>query len=286
MALGAHDFHSAYQRFPPLWGTFPQPPTPASQQRVPDCANPPDGGTSATSGPPWGNVHFYILPFIEQDGLWNSTYDPNPDCNHSSQGYRPWLNRWKPVKTYICPSDGSIPTNGLGSGNVVGGWGDNPSLTSYASNGQVFATCDPTTGVARAWDGGARMPATFPDGTNNTIMFAERLGTCGYFNGNTGYGAGSGCTVWNWWGIDTSWATFAYFDGGGFGKVGPASIFQVQPLPFTTKCDVYRASTMHTGGIQVAMCDGSVRGVSPDVSGNTWWAACTPAGGETLGADW
>ena len=38
--------------------------------------------------------------------------------------------------------------------------------------------------------------------------------------------------------------------------------------------------------MQVGLADGSVRGVSPGVSGTTWWAAMTPNGGETLGPDW
>ena len=38
--------------------------------------------------------------------------------------------------------------------------------------------------------------------------------------------------------------------------------------------------------MMVGMCDGSVRGVSGAISWQTWTAACTPAGGETLGSDW
>jgi hypothetical protein len=38
--------------------------------------------------------------------------------------------------------------------------------------------------------------------------------------------------------------------------------------------------------MNVALGDGSVRGVSAAVSATTWAAALTPAGGETLPADW
>jgi len=43
-----------------------------------------------------------------------------------------------------------------------------------------------------------------------------------------------------------------------------------------------------TDGRQLALglADGSVRGVSPGLSGATWWAAVTPADGEVLGSDW
>jgi hypothetical protein len=36
----------------------------------------------------------------------------------------------------------------------------------------------------------------------------------------------------------------------------------------------------------VCMGDASVRLVSGSVNTTTWWAACTPGGGETLGSDW
>jgi hypothetical protein len=46
------------------------------------------------------------------------------------------------------------------------------------------------------------------------------------------------------------------------------------------------AQTPHPGGMLVALADGSVRSLAPHLSGATWWAACTPNGGETLGQDW
>jgi hypothetical protein len=50
-------------------------------------------------------------------------------------------------------------------------------------------------------------------------------------------------------------------------------------------CDVGLASSAH-GQIQMVMCDGSVRSVSPGISAQTWWSACTRSGGEVLGSDW
>jgi hypothetical protein len=62
--------------------------------------------------------------------------------------------------------------------------------------------------------------------------------------------------------------------------------FQLKPSPFNTACEYRLPSTPHTGGILVSMGDGSSRSVSQGVSGTTWYAACTPAGGEVLGSDW
>jgi hypothetical protein len=36
----------------------------------------------------------------------------------------------------------------------------------------------------------------------------------------------------------------------------------------------------------ITLADASVRTLAAGMSGQTWWAACTPAGGESLGADW
>src|SRR5262245_26326592 len=112
MSLALHNFHDTNKRLPPLLGRG-QP----SLQPAPAAGQP--------NNPPWGNVHFYILPFIEQDNFYKSTYDPNVDGNNSSNGYRPWINRWTPMKIYICPSDPSIPNDGIGR-NVYVVWADNP----------------------------------------------------------------------------------------------------------------------------------------------------------------
>jgi hypothetical protein len=81
--------------------------------------------------------------------------------------------------------------------------------------------------------------------------------------------------------------------GNVYGKVGldsdgPGTVtvpvpFQQQPGP--TNCDSRLAQTAHTV-MQVAMADGSVRGINPEISQQTFWSACTPKGGEVLGSDW
>jgi hypothetical protein len=51
-------------------------------------------------------------------------------------------------------------------------------------------------------------------------------------------------------------------------------------------CNEALASSFHDAGIYVGLGDGSVRLCSVAMSGNTWWAACTPNGGEVQGTDW
>jgi prepilin-type processing-associated H-X9-DG protein len=146
-------------------------------------------------------------------------------------------------------------------------------------------------------NGASRLPASFLDGTSNTILHAEKYARC---TSNTlPARAGDGGSVWGY-SIDVftpapmpplrpiapgfvipAWATRGAPD-----CIGPRSKFQLQPSPHQGNCDPTRAATAHPGGMPVCLADGSVRTLSPGMSGQTWWAACTPAGGEVLPGDW
>jgi type II secretory pathway pseudopilin PulG len=59
--------------------------------------------------------------------------------------------------------------------------------------------------------------------------------------------------------------------------------FQVMPRPGT--CDPRIPQTPHRNGMLTAFCDGSVRVLSPFLSGNVFWALTTPKGGEVASPD-
>jgi prepilin-type N-terminal cleavage/methylation domain-containing protein len=251
--LALHNCHDQFNTCPPLMGRFPQ-----------------QTGNAQT-------LHFWLLPYIEQDNLFKSaatgtTYDPiNLPAGNEACTF--------PVKTYRCPSDPSINSNGttsIGQPTGVTPSGKLPAATSYAANGRVFGTnFDPTTSLPGSGEGYARIPATFADGTSNTIMFAEKYGYCAVSNANN---TGS---LWyrnNW---SSTWGP--YFN---VRLAGPLYGPQIQPSPFATNCEYRLPSSPHTGGIMVCMGDASIRFVSGSVSPTTWWYACTPDGGEVLGSDW
>ena len=163
-----------------------------------------------------------------------------------------------PSKTFICPSDYTYDPG-------VGG------RTSYGINGQVFRHNYQWGPVTLT-----KFPAGIPDGTSQTIFYTEKLrltfncsGCCNNYNDN----------FWPDWGPIISSADCNE-------PTGAAAMFQLGCKGTPSNCDGNRGSTAHATVILAGLGDGSVRTVSGSVSPNTWWAAMTPAGGDTLGGNW
>jgi type II secretory pathway pseudopilin PulG len=180
-----------------------------------------------------GTVFFYLLPYLEQNELYRK-----------AKGYSSKNGTWSvPLAVLTCPFDGSAPPD-----NRFQGW---LATSNYAANYLVFK------------QGGSRYPASFLDGTSNTIMFSERYQMC---NGQP-----------NAWGYSAihSWAPmFMYYNQGKF-----------QTRPEQKDCNPTLAQSTRGAGIPAGMADGSVRFVSDSVSPETWYNAGTPDGGEPLGND-
>jgi prepilin-type N-terminal cleavage/methylation domain-containing protein len=271
LALGAHDCNTTNGRLPPALGWFP-------------TAGPTPGGG-------WGTVFFHLLPYVEQDNLYKSAvasgpnpYGDNPGPNQpyysgTSGAGTPAYVGLRPLKVLVCPSDWTYSPQPY-TDQVYGyQW----STSCYAGNFLVFGQAD-SSGNLFGYQGTASIPTTFPDGTSSTILFTERYAVCV----SNSMALARAC-LWDWWEYPTTVPGHDYYpyvalQTSNGDNVGPASLFQVQPVQ--GNCDPSRASTAHTGGIQAALADGSVRGLSAGISGTTWWAALTPAGGEVLGPDW
>ena len=265
---------------------------------------PPQAGTFGQAY--FAPVYFHLLPYIEQANVYKmATWldynarvgqaSPNPASianigiiwpvwDSVNTGNNTWLRQTR-IGVYQCPSDPTL-NKGLD-------W--QPGDASYAGNFQVFGGVGNTS--RSNWDGQARIPATFTDGTSNTILFAEKYARCN--RGGTGgtwwmRGIYHGTRVFNGSspgpGDSYPGDRFSAVFAGGQGRdgtnwiTGTGSRFLVQPT--AAACDKRYASTSHTGGMNVCLGDGSVRFLSNGLSGTTWWAACTPSNGEVLGTDW
>jgi prepilin-type N-terminal cleavage/methylation domain-containing protein len=233
LGIACHNCQGTYNMLPPMSGAFP----------------PGAGGSN-------GNVFYWLLPFIEQQNIFN--LHANPSYSWTLGGETdpgPIVNQT--IKTYLCPSDG---TN-----TPVQMWGGGWAAGNYVANYQVFAN-------AATWDSTltARIPASMPDGTSNTIFFAEKI-----VRGCEGYSPlwGHGSWDYNWMPAFMTWVA-----------QGPGVGFQVLPRPGT--CSHWYASSSHTAGMNVGIGDGSVRFLAQGTSTTTFWYACTPNGGEPMPSDW
>jgi prepilin-type N-terminal cleavage/methylation domain-containing protein len=262
LGVAVHDFHSTYNIMPVAEGVAP----PGVNPYTGLVTSPPGGGS--------GTVFFYLLPFIEQDNIYNL-------ANGNSQNVGANV-----IKVFLCPSDPSVV-----NANTYGGCG---VMQSQVINRDGFAACNYAANVEVFEPRGTtNITAQVPDGTSNTVMFAERYRNCSPDSAH-----GGGCTLPAWaWNTSVNggdpWTspTFgAQNDGIWQMNAGGAEFFYgsvpFQAGPTPQACNWYVTQGGHTGSMQVCLCDGSVRGVSPAMTVATWAAACGPNDGQVLGPDW
>jgi len=244
MSLATHGFHDTFKYFPPLLGL-----------------NVPTGGPGTGSGA----VHYHILPFIEQQAVWDRGFWRVGRENHSNQGPHKII-----LQVYINPGDLGDTQYGLA---LVMGGRSAPGYagTSYPANAQFFGMTSATGALINAQH--YNRLANVTDGASNTVMFAESYMTCGWQR-----------HAWGERNLSNSHPSFANTGRSGAAAVGPGAKFQTRPE--LNQCNPAYAQGPWSSGIQVALADGSVRGVSSGVSGTTWWWLLTPQSGEVLGNDW
>jgi type II secretory pathway pseudopilin PulG len=190
----------------------------------------------------YGPCLFHILPNMDNQQLYQSSLTKIGE----QQIYAAWAVAGKPVKTFFSPND---PTS-------------NPTSdrTSYVANS--LAMSSPTQNM--------RYPASFTDGTSQTIFFAEA------------YSETNDTIAWD--GKNEQWkGERRWWDNPVWTPTLAATMFQVAPA--RNEASGFLPQGFSLSAIHVALGDGSVRNVS-NVRATTFWYACTPNGGEVLGADW
>jgi prepilin-type N-terminal cleavage/methylation domain-containing protein len=220
-----------------------------------------------------GTVFFHLMEYIDRGNQYrlcpmaNGWYDSrllpvSPGSAEQGLGQQ--------IPFFVCPSD---PYQDQVT--AIGWYG-----SSYAANFQVFGNAPPPslTGTAHSpgpttttasttnwvpWQGKAVIPASFPDGTSTTVLFAEKMAVVTLRSDD----------------LDDGQPVFAAWT---VGAPSPAAfMFKVNPVPFS-RTDMV-AQGPHAAGLNVCMADGSTRSLSTTIDPVIWWHLCTPAGGEVIG---
>ncbi len=272
LGLAAQGYHDAHHHLPPGVGYHP-----------------------FTANGTFGTYFFHLLPHVEQGALFRDSLGTAPflsPVGPTALYYAGNNNVYsRAVATFLCPSDPSVE-----SGGVVTIEGSPFGAASYAPNGLISGNGPPAPGPQ-----GRMHMLAIADGTSNTILHAEKYARCSntsrppaFQDGGTAW-AFSSSVLFPWQPPPLHPPGKAFFPGfaiaalasrGAPDAIGPGSKFQTRPTPFLGNCDPTRAATAHPGGIVVGLADGSVRALSPGVSGGTWWAGVTPSGDDVPGPDW
>jgi prepilin-type N-terminal cleavage/methylation domain-containing protein len=203
-----------------------------------NTAIPPSAGPFPSGSAFLGSLYTHMLPYIEQNNLYNLIVAGTTTAYATV------------VKTYVAPAD---PTNSTST----------PGLTSYSSNNLLFGA------LGTNPQAGANLPATFTDGTSNTVMISEA-----YAVNSTGA---------RYWGDQYSPSfvspCVSYF------TASATTGFQIAPGS-AAKATNGLPQGCSTAAMMVGLGDGSVRPVTQGVSFNTWFLACNPQDGLPLPSDW
>ena len=272
-------------------------------------------------GPFYGQIgftaHAYLLPFIEQDSLYDRMQVNVSDLPNASEVRKaaPGLTSTRAVNAvisngefakgqvipaFICPEEPS-PSGSTGRSEFSLFGAPNWAVSNYAANFMVFGDPIPSVRVPgdiarRSTEGSTRL-AQISDGSSNTLLFGERYATCG-FTGSTS-NPSTGTSLWaNSNGFQPSIC---------MNSSNPKPPSQTRPpgnvdprllafynnyepcLPFqgsvdwNFECFPERGQALHSGGMNISLGDGSVRFIQESVDQVVWAALCDPSDGTVQG---
>jgi prepilin-type N-terminal cleavage/methylation domain-containing protein len=197
-------------------------------------------------GPPagLGTLQYFLLPFLEQAPLYNQITVTSDNAMNV------------PLPIFMGASDPTMPASGLVTmmGSPYGG-------CSYTSNYQVFGNRP---------GGQAKIPATFEDGTSNTIVFGQIYTDCGGMQVGWAMGVCGNPPTWPYWYTNANYLALP--------------LPQFGPSP--KACDPMLMQSPYSGVILVALADGSVRSVDSGISPYSWNLALNPADGKVFDPTW
>ncbi len=257
LGLALHNYHDTHKRFP--FGS---------------------GGTTPPSGSPGYSAVALMLPFMEQTPLWNQINFQLPLTDAVNTPAR--LTN---VPGFLCPSDRQNPQPQTGG-----------AINYMGNKGSLHFWSDPSQNGIFIPSRSFRM-ADITDGTSNTSAFSERLladGNNGVVDLQADVFLGSGDPSSPDQAIQMCYATdasnlanqFPLFMGAPW--INGQHTYMHVDVPNRRSCGFYPtkasmpANSRHTGGVNMALCDGSVRFVPQTIDLATWRAVGTRNGGEVV----
>jgi len=249
----------------------------------------------------------HILPQIEQGpiyqallaaGMWvppnggGQTNNGNVDGIPNSQANNTWANAaaTKPLPVYVCPSDTlpDVSSNNYAKANYVGNSGNRNSWTSGSWNtcanpngGQqngilLYANNNDNTWVSRITE------VTAADGLSTTVMVGEATSNKFATLGNTG-----DCSYPSWVGRNSGgcngWRCQPALKLGDAGPGGVTAItLNMWKLNPTADESAASFGSLHSGGANFLMGDGSVKFVRDSITTTTYSAMMSRNGGEAV----
>ncbi len=249
VVLATHNLHDVHHVMPPAFA-------PSATARITNA-------DAAYNGPYGRTLFHWLLPYVDQSVIYNKL---NPNQTYAGLQYA------NVIPAFLCPSETS---NSNGKCQTTYGGAHNWGVTNYGVNYYAFG--NPST---RDVQGKNKMPANFPDGTSNSIFFAEVYGTCGW-TGNLSLMYGS---LW----ADSNSIWRAGFCTNTSNKnplvTGYPACYKFQVTPdWGTECDPARAQSPHSGGIHAGFGDGSVHFLSENLNDIIWARLCDPQDGQVVG---
>ena len=191
----------------------------------------------------------YLLPYLEQENLWQqaaSEYaaSPTPFIHATIQS---------PVRAFQCPSDPRSGAPQLTHGNYLVG------LTSYVGvNGTDYLSRD---GVFYK-DSQIRF-AEIKDGLSHCLMIAERPPSAdnwyGWWHAGRGQGGSSGSP-------DMVLGAQERNDGALYCESCDTGPYAFGPGKMERQCDLFHYWSLHPGGGNFVLCDGSTKFISYSAS--------------------
>ena len=246
IGLAMHNYHDTFGRFP-----------------------------AGRSGCCFGTWQVLILPMVEQGNVsdlyvnWGGTDATGPRYGGEPNKTNVTSRRFA---AFTCPSDQeNAPLSGITNHNYAVNYGNTGYAQQANLNGVIFGQ------APFSLDQNKKLGfKTMTDGTSNTLLVAE-----------VRQGQGRDLRGFTWWGDATGMTTYLTPNSPLPDRIYSASY--CNPIPgmpcevsTTTNPTMFGSRSLHPGGVQVTLGDGSVRFVAESVDLAIWRAMGTAQGGETF----